>query len=720
MREELSFCRICSGQCGVRLTLDDDDRIVRIRGDKAHALTHGYSCAKGVCADEMHNSPDRVIKPLKRQPDGSFAPIPLDQALAEIAEKTQALIDAGGPAAMGAFMGTAGYTNATIGPVLKSFLDAVGARNRFTSLTIDQSAKLITVGRMGSWAAGRQEFDTADVWMLFGTNPLVSLSGTGGVPPSHPLKHMKDARTRGMKLVVVDPRRTETARYADIHLQPYPGEDPAVAAGLLHVILERGLHDAEFCARHVDGLETVREAVAPFTPAAVQTRAGVPAELLIAAAELWAGPGKRGCAGGSTGPCMSPFSNLADHMIELLNVVCGRYRDVGEAAATPLLAGPRRAEVVGPSRWWERGVKSRIGGYGALPGLIGRELPCGIVADEILTPGEERLRAFFVVGGNPALAFPDQRKVVTALKDLELLVAVEPFMSATARLAHYVIPPKMQYERADSVAVNVQTARGSDPFIQFTREYAAPPEGSEVIDDWFLFWSLAQRMGLSLTLDGEALDMDQAPTTRDILKLLTRRHMIDFDEIWAEGRGKRLPVARTVEPGTPDNPARLVAMADDVVAEFSRFAETSPKGGRKGTGFSHLLASRRMRDAMNSVNVLFPTLRRRGSYNPAFMHPQDISDLGLKSGDRVEIVSEHGRLPAILKADEDLKPGVIQMSHSWGGLPGEEAPYEQVGGNVGLLIDNTRDIEPINAMARQSGIPVNVYPAGSAVWQAAE
>jgi len=719
MREAVTFCRLCSALCGVRLTLDDNDRVVKIRGDRQHPLTRGYSCAKGVCHHELHNSPNRLLHAQKRRADGSFESIPLEQALDEIAAKVRILVDEEGARSIAAFLGTWGYNNATFTPMLRAWMDALGSPSRFTSLTVDQSSKIVTIGRMGRWSAGRQGFADADVWMMFGGNPLVSGANTTGMPSSHPLKQLKEAKARGMRLLVVDPRRTETARYADIHLQPYPGEDPAIAAGLLNVMLSRGLYDAKFCARHVDGLEALRQAVAPFTPEVVAARAGVPAADLVAAAELWGGSvgdrGKRGCAYTSTGPCMSAHSNLADHMVELLNAIGGRYLREGEMVENALLPGPRRAEALGPSRWWERGARGVAReDLGTLPGVIGREFPCGILADEVLTEKQGRIRALFVAGGNPALAFPDQDKVVRALRSLDLLVAIDPFMSATARLAHYVIAPRMQYERTDSIPINPQIDLMPVPFMQLAQPIAKPPEGAEVIEDWYLFWALGKRLGLQLHYEGEPLDMDTPPESRALMERLTRQREVPFEELWNAPRGMLFPERRRpVEPARPGHSARMSLMPDDVAEELRQFAQEQPRAANESaSGFTHMLASRRMRDAMNSLHHEAPTLTKRHRYNPAFIHPGDIAALGLKDGERVRIVSDHGRIDAVLESDDTLRSGVIQMTHSWGALPGESHSYEDFGANVGRLISNERHVETINAMARQSGIPVNIVPAG--------
>ena len=261
---------------------------------------------------------------------------------------------------------------------------------------------------------------------------------------------MKEAKARGLKLIVVDPRKTETGHFADLHLQPFPGQDAAIAAGLLRIILAEGWEDADFCERHVGAqrMQSLRQAVEPVVIEAVERRAGLASGQLRATAEMFGRDGRTGIAYGATGPDMAAFSNLAQHMIELLNVVCGRFPRSNEPVRRLNAQSPptRRIEhVIAPSRAWEQEASSRIRGVGSLFG----ERLSGTLADEILTEGKGRIRALIVDGGNPALSLPDQRKTVRALGALDLLVCIDPWMTPTAKLAHYILPPFLQFERAD-------------------------------------------------------------------------------------------------------------------------------------------------------------------------------------------------------------------------------------------------------------------------------
>ncbi|MET0378149.1 MAG: molybdopterin-dependent oxidoreductase [Spongiibacteraceae bacterium] len=710
-REVLTFCRICAGKCGMKITVDDStNRMVDVRGDHQHAMTSGYACIKGLQSAAIHHGPQRLLKPLKKQPDGSFAEIPLAQALDEIAARIRTLTAESGADTLGLFRGTAHYSNSTAFAMMSSFIRATRTRSRFSTMTIDQSAKWVAEQRLGNWGAGRNRFNDSDVWMFVGYNPLVSLLGNNGTPVLNPTKRMKEARVRGMKFIVVDPRRTETAHYADIHLQLFPGEDPTLFAGLLRCILANGWEDREFCARHVNGLDALRRAVDPFTPEYVERRAGVPAGKLIAAAELFASTSQRGIAVSATGPDMAPRSNLAEHLIEVLNVVCGRFLREGDTVQNPGAMSPRRpirAEVIAPGRSWETGYKSRVRNLGTLYG----EKMAGALADEILTPGDGQIRALIVDGGNPVNALPERGRAIEAMQALDLLVTIDPYMSETAQLAHYILPPTLMFERAD-LPLLFERSGFPEPFAQYTPAVLPPPAGSEVVEDWYVFYALAQRLGLDMQFEGTPLDMQNAPSNDDLLALLLRDSEVPFDEIKKHPGGKvfELP-PQTVAAAKPERAAnRFEVMPADVFEELAEVAaedaaQALQRGGRQ---FGFRLSVRRSRDVMNTTFRDVPAIRKRVPYNPVFLNPQDLQTLGLVDGAPVFIESAHGRIEAIAEADATMRQGVISMFHGFGKMPNQHTDYEDGGVNINDMVPTGEYVEPINAMPWYSAVPVDI------------
>lgn len=703
MVEKNSFCRICPGFCGMVLTVEDD-RIVAIRGDRDDPHSRGFACIKGLQAPAAHHGEQRLLQPLKRMPDGSFRQIPLDDAIAEIGARLADIVERDGPEALAAFRGTVNVFSGVSGQMVPDFLAAFGSRGFYSTMTIDQSAKWVTIERLGMWSGGGQSFDDADVWLWAGINPVVSLSGV----TNNPVLAMKEARKRGQKVIVIDPRRTETASFADIHLQPRPGHDAAIAAGLLRVILTEGWIDADFCAAHVAGLDALRAAVLPFEPEFVAARAGIAAGDLRAAAAMFARDGRRGMACAGTGVAMSPHCNLADHLYQCLNVVCGRFLRAGEVIPNPGVIGrkwPIHADVMGPFRSYERAERGRIGGHGMLFG----EKMTAMLADEITTPGAGRVRALVVDGGNPASAVPDHLKFVAALRDLELLVTIDPYMSATARLAHYVLPPKVFFEHADVVTPTYETAIFARPYVAYTDAVVAPPPGSDVDDDWMILWRIARAAGRTVRFNGVELDPHVPPTADQLHAIMLQGGRLSLEQVRAMA-GTDPGIEPVIVGEDRGMGGRFAVAPDDVISELAEVANEPPVAAQ----FTHRLISRRLREVSNSMYQDLPAIRRRVPYNAAYMHPDDLAAHGLADGDRITIISDHGRMPGIVAPDATVRAGCISMAHNWGGLPGE-GDCAAIGANTGLLISTARDLQPINAMPRQSAIPVRIEPAGTMV-----
>lgn len=695
-----SYCRLCSGLCGTEVTLDAAGRLREVRADRAHAMSLGYACSKGLAAPETHNHPDRIRQPLKRLPDGRHVPVPLEEAMEEIAERVRGIVASSGPDAIGGYRGTASYLNALSLVMLPLWLRALGSSSLFSTMTIDQSAKWVCAERLGRWHAGRHPFERAEVALIFGANPLVSVQGGLGISSLNPQKRLTQARARGLKLIVVDPRHTELARQADLHLQVYPGEDVAVAAGMLHLILREGWHDAAFCAQWVGDLAPLRAALAGFTPEHVAHRAGIAAADLVLAARMFAREARIGAASTGTGPDMGPHSNLAEHLVECLNVICGRYQRAGDVVGNPgVMSEPSEfyAEVRPPRRGWEQEPRSRVRGLGRLMG----EKMSGALADEILQPGEGRLRGLIVVGGNPAMALPNQQRAVKALTSLDLLVAIEPFMTGTARLAHYVLPPKLQYERPD-IPTLADPGYYPEPFAQYTPTIAAAP-GPEVMDEWWYFWSLGRRLRKPVRFKGWTLDGPEPPTSEALLERLVAKARVPFDRWRDAAGGVRVDVATTfVHPARETaRDARFAVLPPDVEAELAQVLLEPPVHASGEL----LLCVKRMRQVLNTALHNHSSVQRLHPDNPLAINPTDLQRLGIADGHRVRVTGRHGTLETTVQADVCQRQGVVSMSHGWGGLPGEP---DGRGACASVLVSDAQDVEPINGMPRMTALPVRI------------
>ena len=725
VREGRAFCRICLAQCGTHLTIDEADRIVSIRGDKDNPLSNGYACFKGLQAEEAHHGESRLLHPLKRQPDGSFKQIPLETALDEVAAKISELMDRNGPDAIAVYFGNGSIFNATAVTMQASFLDAIGSTSRFTSYTIDQSAKTLSFERLGGWAGGSLQPEQCDVMMLIGTNPLLS-HGLLGMLASEPTNRLKAARAGGMKLIVIDPRRTETARHADVMLQPLPGKDPMILAGIIRLVLSENWQDQGFCARYVGApaMASLVAAVEPFTEAFVEARAGLAPGDLRSVAELFARHSKQGCVYTGTGPSMAPHSNLMQHMADCLNVICGRFTRPGDKVlSVDMLTAPApfRAEVIAPSRASWKARQSRIRGSAN----IGGEKSTGTLADEILTPGPEQVKCLISCGGNLANLMPDQTKMKRAFEALELKVSVEPFMTNSARLADYIFPPRLQYERSDVPVSAYGFAFFPEPWTHYAPALIEPPAGSDVVEEWYFFWGLAKRLGKVLQFSGHELNMNKRPTNDELLVMRAQHPLAPLDELKKYPSGKIFYEAQTeVLPPRPEAVATFDVMPDDVAEELAAIVDESCLSSdahvSNGMHFTHLLSTRRMRDFYNTIGMYLPKTRDRNPYNPAYVNPDDLAALGLESGDHIKITSDHASIIAIVAADPAVRPGVVSMAHAWGALPGEDRDVALVGSSTNMLISTDRDCEPVNGMPRMSAIPVNISRTNQKFMAAAE
>lgn len=698
-RTAITTCRICAGQCGIVVDLDANGMAERIRGDHDNPLTQGYACIKGLTLNEAHASPERILQPLRREPNGSFAPVSLNAALDEIAARLSAILDNHGSDAVAGFRGTMNYTDSLAANMLPAWLSAMQSHSFYSTMTIDQSAKWITAGRLGAWEAGKDPYASAEVLLIIGANPLVSLS-TFTMVMQNPVKALKAAKARGVRLLVIDPRRTETAAFADMLLQPLPGEDAALLAGMIRLIFAENWIDAEFCARNADGVDALRAAVAPFTPDAVAQRCGITAEALIEMTRAFAAPHpdgrrKRGAAASGTGPNMGAWSNLAEHLVETLNVLCGRFAREGDPIGNPGVLGarwPRRAQAFAPTRSWESGWRDAWG-HGL---LMGERMSAGL-PDAITGTGVGAVRALIVDGGNPVNALAQTAQAADAFAQLDLLVSIDPFLTETSRLADFILPPPMMLERPDIRSRDWEVWTLHEPFTQFAPAVATPPAGATLIESWRVYWELARRMGHPITFDGVPISMDEAPSTDALFRVLLRHSAFTADMLLNETRGRTVD-AEPMLVGAPDAaPPRFAVAPPDIIAELAALASVE----RPVAALRFVCG--RVRDVQNSMYRRLPSIARRMADNPLRMHPADMADRGLASGGRVRVTSAHGAIELTVAEDERLRPGVVSTPHGWG---------DGRGANVNALTSLHAGRQTINAMPILSGFDVEVEAIG--------
>lgn len=719
-----SVCRVCVNSCGV-LVETQGSRVLRVIGDRENPLYRGYSCEKGRAHAGLYDHPQRILKPLKRMPNGDLAEIPLSVALDEISERIRSLVATHGPRSLSIYWGTYfAFDNPANLPICDGFANAIGTPMVFTPIVIDQPGKVVARGFHGMWMAPARSHEP-DVVMMIGHNPLVSHQHRSGNP--HAL--FKEIKRRGAKLIVIDPRRTETASRADLHLQVRPGTDSLLFAGMIRQIFVDGLEDRQFLDENVDGVDALRAAVESATPELVAERCGVSSEDLIRAVRMFAGS-RVGYATTGTGPGMGGEGTLVEYLLLCLDTVAGHWMREGDLFPNPLtllpsILLPGKAQAMPPFPAHDLGVRLRSRDLA----LCAAGMPTAGLPDEILVDDDNRVRALISMGGNPVNSIPDQPRMHRAIEALDLFVCTDVQMSPTARLADYVIPCKLAYEQVGSSAPTeyLQTmANGlglADSYAQFSPALVEPPEDAEVIEQWELLWGIAERLGLQIDLPcgfNEALaqgksvplDMSAKPRSEDLLDLLFADTRVPLSEIQGHSHGAFFPVeGNRVQPKDDGYEGRLQVgdpvMLTDLDTALNR--ATDPQSD----GYPFRLLCRRSPHVLNSPVVVSPP--GAPSYNPAYMNSADLDRLGIADGDIVEISSAYATIVAVAGKDDSLRELMVSMHHSWGDIPDYDKDVRSIGSNPGRLVDNRALFDRFTGQPRMSNIPVRVALAESFV-----
>ncbi|HMO68577.1 MAG TPA: molybdopterin-dependent oxidoreductase [Novosphingobium sp.] len=707
-----TFCRNCSALCGMEVEVAGG-QVQSARPDPEALSPYGtYLCPKGLASVDFHKGAEgRLMESLERRADGSFAAIGNDAALDRIAARLKALVDEYGPRCVAFYHGTGAYRSVLGGLMERAFVAALGTPNFYSTMTIDQSAKWVTMARLGTFASGKPALRDADVALLAGGNPLVTHQGApfAVAESGAPARGFEAAKANGCKVIIVDPRRTETARFADLFIQPLPGHDAALFAAIAHAMLRDGHYDHDFAARWCVQLDELRAAVAPFTPEMAAARAQVPVEQIEQAAR-WLGSARRALVGSGTGPSMSDNSNTADHMIEVVGALAGGFRRAGDRVRNPGTLKRRDyfEMAVSPSRSFEQEPKCLSKDTGPLLG----EFPAALIPHEIMADHPDRIRALISFGGDPLMAMGDPAVALPAFEHLDLLVSLDCRLNATGRVSDYVVACSQPFERHDITIPG--DSLFPEPFVQYGPPVAEKPAGT--LHDWEFFWALAGRMGVALTFkfwnyglrfediaEGLPLSLTERPDPEALCRFLASGSAVPFDELKAHPGGVRpvLPEAR-VQPA-PGDGGRLNLCPPDVAAELAGIAAKVPE-----TGFAYRLTCRRVLHALNGAYRDSRESRRRYPVNPAFMNPDDMAEAGIAEGALVELSSPHGAIRSLAKPDARLRRGVVSMTHMFGPLVSGSDPLADGGANLGQLTSLTEHLEAINFMPRFSAVPVNV------------
>src|SRR3954471_19599261 len=483
--ERVSFCRICEPLCGMVATVEDG-RITKLRPDADHPLSRGYACPKGIAMAEVQNDPDRVLHPLKRR-GGGFERVSWEEALDDIGSRLGEVIDSHGRGAIGWYMGNPGAFSYSHALWSKGFLDGLGSPHYYSAGSQDVNNRFAASALLyGSpLVVPIPDLGRTKLLLMVGANPLVSHGSVLSAP------RIREQLLATERVVVVDPRRTETARQFE-HVPVRPDSDAWLLLSLLHVVFDEGLADGRFLADCAEGAAQLAHAVRDYPPEDTEARTGVPADRARALARDFAVAEGAG-AYGRTGSCLGRFGTLVSFLLDALNAVTGNLdRPGGAVFGNPPIALDDVAERIGLGTYGKR--RDRFGGF---PDVLGN-LPASLLPRKIETPSEEgsdepQLRALFVSAGNPLLSVPDGQALERAFGKLDLLVSLDFYVNETGRLADYVLPTTTFLERDDTPVafLGFYTTR----FVQHS-DAVVPPAG-EAREEWEIVEDLARPLGIT-------------------------------------------------------------------------------------------------------------------------------------------------------------------------------------------------------------------------------
>lgn len=479
-REQVTFCRICEPFCGMIATVEDD-KLISLRPDKEHPLSQGYACQKGIAYAEVQNDPDRVTHPLKRQPDGTFTRVGWDEAMGDIVDRLRRIKQEHGGEAIAAYLGNPGALNYSNGLWLQSFMKAIGSPHVFTAGSQDTNSRFAASSLLYGVPTAIPIPDVAEVelFVVVGANPLISHGSLLSLPRMK--YHMNDVTKRGGRVLVIDPRRTETASKFE-WLPIVPDTDAWLLLSLLQVLYADGLADEAAVQRSATGGDALRGLVRDFTPESTAARTGIPPEEVRALAhELSA---KKSAVYGRTGTCLGSSSTLVNFLMDAVNLVSGNL-DVRGGAVFGQSPAPLLETLTHRLGLLSYGAeRSRIGDF---PDMLGSE-PAANMAAEITTPGKGQIRALIVSAGNPVLSTPNGPALEEALGELDLMISLDLYVNETNAHADYVLPGTAMYEREDAPIFSMTFF--SQPFFQVT-EAVVPPAG-EARPEWQVLDELAR------------------------------------------------------------------------------------------------------------------------------------------------------------------------------------------------------------------------------------
>ncbi|ADV66875.1 molybdopterin-dependent oxidoreductase [Deinococcus maricopensis] len=672
-------CNLCEAICGLILTVQDG-RVTSVRGDPDDPLSRGHICPKGAALPDIHADPRRLKRPLRRDGD-TWTELGWDEALDYVATRLRDVQTQHGQDSVAVYQGNPSVHNS--GTMLSSggLWRALGTRQRYSATSVDQLPHHYAAWQMFGHPLllPIPDVDRTHFFLILGGNPLASNGSIMTAPGMR--ARLKALRARGGRVVVVDPRRTETADVADLHVPIRPGTDALLLLALLHVIFEENLDQGGRTAAFTDGLPELRRASAPFTPERVADRTGVDAATIRNLARDFAAA-SHAVAYGRMGVSTQAFGGLCQWLVNALNVVTGNLdREGGAMFPTPAfdtLARVRKGEQV-MGRWHTR--------VRALPEFDG-ELPVAALAEEILTPGEGQVHAVITSCGNPVLSTPNGAQLKRALGTLDFMVSIDIYLNETTRHAHVILPP----------ATGLETEHYDVIFHHFavrnTARFNAPvlPIGEDQRFDHQIFEGLRTRLAGNdarpASTPTERLDfgLRHGPYRTSLEELRTHPHGIDYGPLQP-----RLPERLATTDG------RVHLAPPPLLADLARLEVTLHNDPPE-----LLLIGRRQLRRNNSWMHGVQRLTRGPATCTLQLHPHDAARLGVHNGQHVRVASRVGAVTVPAEITDRVMPGVVSLPHGYGPAHGQQS-----GASANDLTDpDTLDTLTGNAVL--NGLPVQL------------
>ena len=695
-------CNLCEAVCGLEIKTADG-AVVSIKGDAEDPFSRGYLCPKAVALQDIQTDPDRLRGPVRRAGD-TWEPISWDEAFELVTARLHEIRSRYGAEAVATYQGNPSVHNYGLMTHSGSFLKLLKTRNRFSATSCDQLPHQLVV----YWMYGHQllvpvpDIDHTQYFLMLGANPLAS-NGSLMTVPDVP-NRLKALKKRGGKLVVIDPRRTETAAVADEHHFIRPGTDAALLIGILRTILDEGLAKPGRLAAMLDGFEQVSAAIRSFSVDKAASVTGIAADTIRRLARELAAAERAVCYG-RMGVCTQEHGTVCQWLIQLINIATGNLdREGGSLVTRPaldLVAAPgSRPGSYG--RW-----KSRVAGR---PEALG-ELPVIALAEEIMTPGEGQVRALVTIAGNPVLSTPNGTKLDEALSQLELMVSIDMYINETTRHADVILPctAPLEHDHYDMV-FNLFAVRNT---AKYSPAVFPRPEGA--LHDWEIMARLAEELAEK---SGQAAVPTPAPEVLLDLGLQMGPYGTATPRRLSLSALKAAPHGVDLGPLSPSFPERLAhadkrihcapepLMAALAELEGNLFAEGRPNELR--------LIGRRHLRSNNSWMHNYPRLVKGKSRHQLFMHAEDADRLGLADGQRVRVRSRTGSVEVELARTEDVMPGVVSLPHGFGHARAGvrlSVAQEHAGVSANDLTDEAF-FDRVSGNAALNGVPVSVEAVG--------